>query len=70
MIYVALVCGTVLTIWFVGKFSKFASSLAALIGCIMMCLGVMASHLSTIFCGMGLVAFSALIFMVFNQDNW
>lgn len=70
MIYVVLVIFAVPVFWLLGKFSKPASALAALIGSIISSIGTLTGSFETMMYGFGLIGFSVLVFLVFNGGKW
>lgn len=70
MIYVALVVIVVLAVWFLGKMSKPACALAGLLGILIAWVSNSAGSLPGTGFGVGLFAFSAFVFLIFNGGRW
>jgi hypothetical protein len=69
MIYVALVVFLVLLGFFFSKLSKVACGLMAFVGTTTLLAGSIAANLTIILFGLGLTAFSCIVFLAFNGGN-
>jgi len=69
MIYVALVVFLVLLGFFFSKLSKVACGLMAMVGSSTLLVGSLVANLTIILFGLGLSAFSCVVFLVFNGGN-